>query len=144
MEPRLSFLTLGVLDLARSRAFYRDILGWKECAASNEHVAFFQLNGFILGLFPVAELSKDAEIPMSTAGTPRMSMAYNVRESAEVDATLERLRAQGVSILRPASTAFWGGRTGYFADPDGFVWEVAHNPFGGLDADGNFRLDPAI
>lgn len=142
MEPRLSFLTLGVSDLDRSRVFYRDTLGWPLSTRSNDHVAFFQLNGFVLSLFPAAELAIDANVSSEGAGFSRFSMAYNVREAHDVDGLLARLQSQGVKIVRQASTAFWGGRTGYFADPDGFLWEVAHNPGGQLDARGNFWLEP--
>lgn len=142
MEPRLSFLTLGVADLARSRAFYRDMLGWPLSPKSQDGVAFFQLNGFVLALFPADELAKDADLPVGTMGRySRISLAYNVRERDDVDALLATLAARGVEIPRPASDAFWGGRTGYFADPDGYLWEVAWNPGGYLDERGNFVFE---
>lgn len=141
LEPRLSFITLGVTDLARARAFYRDVLGWALSRKSQEGVAFFQLNGFVLALFPADELAKDANLPEGAMiRYSRISLAYNVRERGDVDALLAELAAKGVEIPRPASDAFWGGRTGYFADPDGYLWEVAWNPGGYLDEQGNFNF----
>lgn len=142
MQPRISFLTLGVKDVAAARAFYQNTLGWPLSTKSNDHVAFFQLNGFVLALFSAAGLAKDAGVPLVDGGGTRVSLAYNVQEAGDVDALLAHLASQGVRIVRPASTAFWGGRTGYFSDPDGFLWEVAHNPGGYLDAAGNFRFEP--
>lgn len=142
MEPRLSFLTLGVRDLPRARAFYTDVLGWTEARQSNPHVAFFQLPGFVLALYGADALSEDAGVPLQEVGVPRVALACNVAARDDVDALLARLAARGVTITRPASDASWGGRTGYFQDPEGFLWEVAWNPGGQLGADGSFRLGP--
>lgn len=141
VQPRISFVTLGVSDLDRARAFYRDVLGWPLSPKSQPGVAFFQLNGFVLGLYPAKALGEDALVELPTSGRSRFSLAYNVNERGEVDATLDRLAALGVEIPRPASDAFWGGRTGYFSDPDGFLWEVAWNPGGTVDEAGNFWID---
>ncbi|QNM96038.1 VOC family protein [Chitinimonas koreensis] len=142
MEPRLSFITLGVADLPRARAFYRDVVGWPLSAKSQDGVAFFQLNGFVLALFPAEALARDAGLPESAVGGhSRISLAYNVCERDEVDALLAELAGRGATIVRPAADAFWGGRTGYFSDPDGYLWEVAWNPGGYLDAAGNFHFE---
>lgn len=140
MEPRISFLTLGVGDLDRARAFYRDVLGWPLAAKSNAHVAFFQLNGFVLALFPRTSLGDDAGVPLVEGGYSRVTLAYNVRERGEVDALLGHLAGQGVTVVKPASDAVWGGRTGYFCDTEQNLWEVAWNPGGYLDVDGNFQF----
>ncbi|QDQ26112.1 VOC family protein [Chitinimonas arctica] len=141
MQARLSFITLGVSDLERSRAFYRDILGWTLSPSSQPGVAFFQLNGFVFALYPLAALAEDAQVPAERSGFAGIALAYNVRQPEDVDAELNRLAAAGVAIPKPAADAFWGGRSGYFADPDGYLWEIAWNPGGHLDSAGNFLLD---
>lgn len=143
MQPRLSFLTLGVADLARARAFYAEVLGWPLSAKSQEGVAFFQLNGFVLALFPAAGLARDAGLAPEqlASGFKPIALAYNVAEREQVDALLAKLATQGATITKPAEDAFWGGRNGYFADPDGYLWEVAWNPGGYLDATGNFLFE---
>lgn len=140
LEPRISFLTLGVSDLQRARCFYRDTLGWPLATKSNDYVAFFQLNGFVLALFPRLSLGDDAGVPLAEGGYSRVTLAYNVRERDEVDALLGQLAALGVKIVKPAGDAIWGGRTGYFCDTEQNLWEVAWNPGGYLDAEGNFRF----
>ncbi|WP_374349056.1 VOC family protein [Chitinimonas sp.] len=139
MQPRLSFITLGVSDLDRARAFYGEVLGWPVSAKSQAGVAFFQLNGFVLALYPARALARDAGLPAEGApGAARLCLAHNVAERAEVDSLLAELAAKGATITRPAFDTDWGGRAGYFADPDGNLWEVAWNPGGYLDAAGNF------
>lgn len=129
MDQRLSLITLGVEDLAASTRFYREVLGWTPAELGGGSVTFFQLNGFILGLFPRTELAKDAGVgELESGGFSRVSLAYNVRERDEVDRVLESVEAAGARLVKHAEDAFWGGRTGYFADPDGFLWEVAWNP----------------
>lgn len=142
MQARLSFLTLGVTDLARARRFYTERLGWTESDKSQEGVAFFRLNGFMLALFPAAALARDAGLDAGqlAGGHAPIALAYNVTERAGVDALLAELACHGVTITKPAQDAFWGGRHGYFADPDGYLWEVAWNPGGQLDAAGNFSM----
>ncbi len=139
MEQRLSLVTLGVRDLAVSRAFYRR-LGWKESPPSNEDVAFFQCGGLIFGLWSRDALAKDAGIEAPAGGFANVSLAHNVRTRDEVDAALNEAKDAGATILRPGRQASWGGYTGYFADPDGFAWEVAWNPGFEILADGSIRL----
>ena len=143
MENRISLVTLGVRDLARARAFY-EALGWKPCG-DNEGVVFFQANGMGLALWTTAELAKDAKISIAPrAGRDRpfgnVSIAYNVRNRRDVKTELARAKKAGAKILRPSEAAFWGGETGYFADPDGHMWEVAWNPHWTLDRKGNVKL----
>lgn len=141
MEQRLSVVTLGVADLERSRRFYEVGLGWTASAASQEGVVFFQLGGMVLTLYPRPALAEDAGLPDAPA--PRFSgitLAYNVRDRNEVADVLETAVKAGGSLLKPAQDVFWGGHSGYFADPDGHAWEVAWNPFWPLDADGAVRL----
>jgi catechol 2,3-dioxygenase-like lactoylglutathione lyase family enzyme len=139
MEQRLSLITLGVADLARSREFY-ERLGWRRAMAQAEGVVFFQAGGIALGLFPRRELAKDAQIAPEGYGFSGISLAYNTRNRAEVDAVLAEAEAAGAKLLKPAAEASWGGYSGYFADPDGFPWEVAWNPSFTLLADGSIRL----
>jgi hypothetical protein len=129
MEPRISMITLGVTDLARSRTFYKDGLGLPEHSASNEGVAFFELRGTWLGLYPREALAEDAKVPNEGSGFGGFSLAHNRPSKDAVDATLNEAVAAGGRLVKPAEDVFWGGYSGYFADPDGFLWEVAWNPF---------------
>lgn len=130
MEARLSFVTLGVADLARATAFYRDVLQLPQVPMPDgAGVAFFELGKTWLSLYPRAELAADATIADSPpAAFPGFTLAHNVREKHQVDEVLAELAARGASIVKPAQDVFWGGRSGYFRDPDGFLWEVAWNP----------------
>jgi catechol 2,3-dioxygenase-like lactoylglutathione lyase family enzyme len=139
MEQRLSLITLGVADLERARAFY-ERLGWTRSFRKAEGVVFFQLNGLALALWPRAELAKDANVTDDGGAFPGVALAYNARRRDEVDAVLAEAVAAGGRVLKPAQQAFWGGYQGYFADPDGHLWEVAWNPDFGLDAKGNVTL----
>lgn len=129
VEQRLSLITLGVEDLAGSTRFYRDVLGWTPAEIGGGEVTFFQLNGFVLGLFPREGLARDAGVDtLESGGFSRVALAYNVRERDDVDRVLTAVETAGARLIKPAEDAFWGGRSGYFADPDGFLWEVAWNP----------------
>ena len=139
MEQRLSLITLGVSDLARSRAFYES-LGWQASSASQGDVVFFQANGLGLALFPRELLAKDAGVADSAPGFSGLTLAQNLRSEAEVDALFARMVASGAQALKRPEKAFWGGYTSYVADPDGHVWELAWNPFFALDASGNLHL----
>lgn len=139
MEPRLSLVTLGVADVARARTFY-ERLGFKASSASNESVTFFDAGGVVLGLFGRAALAQDAHVPEAGSGFSAIALAHNVRTEAEVDAVLAEAAAAGGRIVKPAQRVFWGGWSGYFADPDAHLWEVAHNPFFPFDAAGRLQL----
>ena len=139
MEQRLSLVTLGVSDLARSRDFY-ERLGWRRSLKKAEGVVFFQLGGMALALWPRGELAKDAAVPADGTGLCGISLALNVRNPEKVDDVLREAQAAGAKILRPTQKAFWGGRHGYFADPDGFPWEVAWNPGFAMAPDGSILL----
>jgi uncharacterized protein len=139
MEQRVSIVTLGVEDLKRSREFY-ERLGWRRSMANTEGIAFFQAGGMALALYPREELAKDANIAADGRGFSGVSLAYNARDRAEVDSVLAEAVAAGAILLKPAQDAFWGGYSGYFADPDGFLWEVAWNPFFAIAEDGSVRI----
>ena len=138
MEQRLSLITLGVADVARSRRFY-EALGWRASGASEAGVTFFQLGGVGLSLWGRAELAGDAQLA-DEPGWGGVALGHNARSRAEVDDILEEARKAGARILKPAQETFWGGYAGYFADPDGHPWEVAWNPHFPLDAAGSLRL----
>jgi catechol 2,3-dioxygenase-like lactoylglutathione lyase family enzyme len=138
VEQRLSLVTLGVADVARSRWFY-EALGWRASTASQADVAFFQLGGIGLALFGRAALAKDAGLA-EAAAVGAVALAHNARTRAEVDTILERARAAGARILEPARDTSWGGYSGYFADPDGHPWEIAWNPHFPLRPDGSLTL----
>jgi len=140
VPARLSIVTLGVADLARSVAFY-DALGWERCASSSDEIAWFRLIGSYLGLYPRDELAADAVLPAQpTAPFGGVTLALNVATEDEVGAALAAAEAAGARILKPATRAEWGGLSGYFADPDGHPWEVAHNPSFPLDAEGRVTI----
>jgi uncharacterized protein len=139
MEQRLSIVTLGVSDLKRSQAFY-ERLGWKKSSASSEAIVFFQAGGMALALYPRHELAKDAHVSGDGQGFCGVTLAYNTRSRQDADAALAEAKAAGAKIVKPAEEAFWGGYSGYFADPDGFLWEVAWNPFFTIAEDGGIRI----
>ncbi|MFQ6026487.1 MAG: VOC family protein [Dehalococcoidia bacterium] len=129
MEPRISIITLGVSDLARSVQFYREGLGLPEREEGGDEIAFFETRGTWLALFPREALAEDAGVPPGNGGSPNFTLAHNVRTREEVDSLLAQAVSVGATLVKPAQDAFWGGYTGYFADPDGFLWEVAWNPY---------------
>jgi catechol 2,3-dioxygenase-like lactoylglutathione lyase family enzyme len=129
MQPRISLITLGVVDLDRSRRFYRDGLGLPEHDAGSDGVAFFALNGTWLSLYPRQRLAEDAKTSGEGSGFAGFTLAHNRPSKEAVDATLKEAVEAGGKLLKPAEDVFWGGYSGYFADPDGFLWEVAYNPF---------------
>lgn len=140
MQQRISLITLGVSDLARARRFYEEGLGWQTGMAVGSEVVFFQLNGLILSLYPRAALAQDVGVPREGSGLTEITLAHNVSTEAEVDSVLNEAQRAGGQIVKPASRAEWGGYSGYFADPDGHLWEVAHNPSFPIDAEGNTWL----
>lgn len=142
MEPRLSIVTLGVGDVARARRFY-EALGFQASSASNENIAFFDAGGVAFALFARCALAKDATVEDSSPGFSGITLAHNVSSEAEADAVLAEAVAAGGKLVKPGQKAFWGGYSGYFTDPDGHLWEVAHNPFFPLDAKGRVKLPKA-
>lgn len=137
MEPRISVVTLGVADLDRSRAFY-EALGFTD-ASRDEGVAFLRAGGMVLGLWDRAKLAEDSAVA-DPGGWGGITLAHNVRSPEEVDAVLAEAAEAGATIGRPGAATFWGGYSGVFVDPDGHPWEVAHNPYWPLAADGSVQL----
>lgn len=142
MTPqRVTLITLGVADLAKAKAFYA-ALGWRENGAQ-EGVAFYQMHGAVLALFGRADLAADQGRPGEPLGTGAMTLAQNFASEAEVDAAWQEALAAGAAPLKKPEKVFWGGYSGYYADPDGHVWEIAMNPFWPLQADGSLVLPGA-
>ena len=139
MEQRLSVVTLGVADLEQSRRFYEDGLGWRR---GNDHaeVVFFQTGGAVLALYPRHLLAEDAEVANDGQGFDGVTLAYCTRTREEVDAVLAQAATAGARILKPARDTFWGGYSGYFADPDGHAWEAAWNPDWTIGDNGSVSL----
>jgi len=129
MEQRISLVTLGVSDLARARSFY-EAMGWGGAQQPDEEVCFFQAGGMVLGLWTA----------LGGHGAPGIELAQNVRAAEEVAGVLAEAEQAGGKIVRPAARAEWGGMSGAFADPDGYVWEVAHNPGWTITDDGSIRI----
>jgi hypothetical protein len=140
MEPRLSLITLGVSHVARARAFY-EALGFKASRASQESVTFLDAGGVVLALYGRGPLAEDATVADSAPGFSGVALAHNARSEADVEVVLTEAVAAGAKLIKPAAKVFWGGYSGYFADPDGHLWEVAYNPYFKLGSDGRVELD---
>jgi len=144
MTPqRVTLITLGVADLERSTAFYA-ALGWQARKDGLPNVRFYQINGMALGLFGVSDLAKDQNRPDVPLGVGAMTLAQNFQSEAEVEAAFDLAISAGATALKRPEKVFWGGYSGYYADPDGHVWEVAHNPFWPLNEDGSLTLPEAV
>ena len=129
MEPRISLITLGVTDLARARGFY-EALGWRDGKQPDGDVCFYQAGGIVFGLWTA----------IGGRGSAGFEIAHNVRSPGEVSDLLAAAKQAGGTVVRPAEQAEWGGTSGTFADPDGHVWEVAHNPAWTIEPDGAIRI----
>jgi uncharacterized protein len=129
MDQRISVVTLGVADLPRARAFY-EALGWSGAQQPDDEVCFFQAGGMVFGLWTA----------LGGHGAPGIELAHNVRTPEAVAELLAEAEAAGGTIVRPARIAEWGGTAGAFADPDGYVWEVAHNQSWTIASDGSIRI----
>lgn len=137
MEQRLTIITLGVKNLIEATAFYQEKFGWKKLDSSNNGISFFQLNGMLLSLYPLEELAQDALVPANGSGFKAFTLAYVARSIAEVDEIFAAFAAKNVKIVKPPAQVFWGGYSGYVADIDDNLWEIAFNPFLALDENGN-------
>ncbi|SNS57422.1 VOC family protein [Tropicimonas sediminicola] len=137
MKQHMTMVGLGVRDLDAARAFYNGVLGWTPMSDQGE-IVFYDLGGVVLSLYGLEALAEDATLPFDGAlpAYRGVTLAHNTNSRAEVDAIFEKLRAAGTDILKEPQEVFWGGYSGYFRDPDGHAWEVAHNPFWTIGPDG--------
>ena len=142
MEQRLSLVTIGVSDLARSRAFY-EALGWTTRAAPDDDVVFFQSGGMVFALWGRSQLAEDSGVTEGQ-GWGGITLAHNVRSASEVDSAMSEAAGAGATITRRAGDTFWGGYSGVFLDPDGYPWEVAYNPHWQIGEDGSVALNPDV
>jgi catechol 2,3-dioxygenase-like lactoylglutathione lyase family enzyme len=143
MEQRVSLITLAVADLDRARAFY-EALGWRPATEEGLGIVAFDLHGAALALYPRADFARDIGTPLAETGVSPVALAYNVREKHQVAEVLAEAERAGGRILKPAEDTFWGGRSGYFADPEGHLWEVAWNPHAPLGPGGEFQWNGAV
>lgn len=150
LPQRLTMVTLGVRDMARSRAFYQ-ALGFARADFASETVTFFDMNGVVLGLYAHDALAADANVPPGDPPAPGtadgfrgVTMSINMESPAAVDEALNFSIACGASLPKPAEKTHWGGYSGYFADPDGHLWEIAYNPHAPLDDNGHMPLPPPV
>lgn len=140
MRQKMTLVTLGVRDFERSVNFYKNGLGWKTSSASMDDVAFFPLGGIVLSLYPREKLAEDALVDPGGSGFSGITLAYNAKSEEEVDEVLHTVEGIGGKIVKPGQKVFWGGYSGYFADLDGHLWEVAWNPFWSFDEHDNVVL----
>ena len=138
MEQRVSLITLGVRDLARARRFY-EALGWKTNAAPDDDVVFFQAGGMIVALWGRDKLAEDSAVE-DAGGWGGITLAYNTRSEAEVEAVLAEAERAGAVLARRGAPTFWGGYSGVFVDPESHAWEVAYNPRWRIAPDGSIRI----
>ena len=142
MEQRLSMITLGVMNLERSVAFYENVVGWKAAPAPSG-IAFFDLGGIVFSLYPHVDLANDMNAEANDSGDiayQGFALAYNVRSKGDVDVIFSRLMDNGATIIKEPEEVFWGGYSGYFSDPDGHSWEVAYNPHWAIRKDGRVSM----
>jgi len=140
MRQKLNIITLGVNDFEKSLNFYENGLGWKKSSASMEVIAFFPLGGMVLSLYPRKALAEDVNTDEAGSGFSGITIAYNAKDETEVDTVMQKVEALGATIVKPAQKVFWGGYSGYFKDLDGYMFEVAYNPFWGFDENDNLVL----
>ncbi|HQV94452.1 MAG TPA: VOC family protein [Anaerolineales bacterium] len=141
MNQRLHLVTLGVRDFEKSKKFYEETLGWKPAIASSDDVAFFQAGGVVFAIYPREKLAEDALTSAMGSGFAGFTLAHNAKSESEVDEIIADLNSKGVKIVKEPQKVFWGGYSSYFADPDGYLWEVAYNPFFPFDENGNLKLE---
>jgi len=137
LQPKINVIALAVADLQRSTDFYSEVFGWQPSTDSNENITFLKLNGVLLSLYPKAKLAADATVQAAGEGFRGVTMAHIAASEAEVDDMFAHMASHNVTIVKPAEKAFWGGYSGYIADPDGHLWEIAYNPYMKQDEHGN-------
>jgi uncharacterized protein len=140
MRQKINIITLGVSDFKKSLNFYKDKLGWKTSPASQDDIAFFPMGGIVFAIYPFDLLAKDAGVKAEKKGFGGITLSYNAKSEEEVDKVLKTAEKAGAKIQKKAQKVFWGGYSGYFKDPDGYLWEVAHHPFFTFDKNDNLAI----
>ena len=140
MRQKLNLIMLGVDNFKRSVKFYEEGLGWKKSDKSVDELALFPLGGITLALHPRQALAEDTTLPYQPTTFSGMTISYNATSEKEVDEVLKQVEALGAIIVKPAQKVYWGGYSGYFKDLDGYLFEVAYNPFWELDENDNLKL----
>jgi catechol 2,3-dioxygenase-like lactoylglutathione lyase family enzyme len=140
MRQKLHLITLGTDDFQTSLDFYEKGLGWKKSDKSMDNLALFDLGGIILALHPRQELADDTTLTYQPATFSGLTISHNTKSEKEVDDILEQVEKLGGTIVKPAQKVYWGGYSGYFKDLDGYLFEVAYNPFWPLDENDNVKL----
>jgi catechol 2,3-dioxygenase-like lactoylglutathione lyase family enzyme len=143
MEPRISIITLGVKDILRSYKFYHEGLGFPTTGKPDAEIIFFQTGGTCLALYPIEKLAEDmaADFYKDTSRFSGITLAHNPRRKEEVDEVLKMAENAGGKIVKDAQDTFWGGYSGYFSDPDGYLWEVAWADFWKFNEDGSLVIE---
>ncbi len=139
-RQKIAMITLGVADIDRAVSFYERGLGWKRSPASTKNLIVYSLGGIGIALYPRKMLAEDATVDEEGGGFSGVTLSHNTKNEAEVDAVLLEAVKAGATLVKPAQKVFWGGYSGYFKDPDGYLIEVAYNPLWKIDADGNVLL----
>lgn len=140
MRQKLNLITLGVENFEKSLAFYEKGLGWKKSKHSQEGLALFPLGGITLALHPRTDLSDDCTLPYQPSSFSGLTISYNAKSREEVDEVFNLIRKLGATVVKKPQDVFWGGYSGYFKDLDGYLFEVAYNPFWPLDEQDNLVL----
>ncbi len=141
MKPRLNIVTLGVKDLQKSKAFYKNALGWEPANGSDENIVFFNHGGIVLALYPLDKLAEDAEISSERTGFSGVTLAINQDSKEAVTEIFNKAVQNGAKVLVKPRDTFWGGFDAYFADPDDNVWEIAWAPFWKFDEQGSLVVE---
>jgi uncharacterized protein len=140
VRPNLSVVTLGVRDFKTSLRFYKNVLGWPTSATEKDPIAFFELNGTVLAIFGRESLAEDATVDPKGSGFSGMTLGHNARSAEEVDEIFRHVTKSGGKVVKKPRKTSWGGYSGYFADPDEYLWEVVYNPGWRIDAKGGVHL----
>ncbi|CEN33656.1 glyoxalase [Porphyromonadaceae bacterium COT-184 OH4590] len=139
MRQKLNLITLGVRDFEKSLNFYEN-LGWKKSVQSLDEYALFPLEGIVLGLHPLKDLEEDTTLPYESSSFSGLTISFNAKSEEEVDEVLQKVAQLGATIVKPAQKVYWGGYSGYFKDLDGYLFEVAYNPYWEFDENDNLVL----
>ncbi|MCW9708451.1 VOC family protein [Fodinibius salsisoli] len=137
MEQRLTLITIGVSNIKKMRQFYENVFGWQATENSNDNITFFQLNGIQLALFGKEDLAEDAQVRADGTVFKPFTLAHNLQSEEEVDTLFENLVQKGASVAKKPEKTPWGGYSGYIADPEENLWEIAYNPYMEYDEKGN-------